>query len=76
MIFGFYSKPRVIVFISGTNTIARMVRNLHEGPIFSMCILKGGNIITGGGKDGRLVLFDCILNPIGLEAQVLIMHIT
>ena len=31
---------------------------VHDGPIFMICVLKDGSIITGGGKDGRLVKFD------------------
>ena len=32
-----------------------------------MCALKDGGLISGGGKDGRLVLFDAELNPTGIE---------
>lgn len=53
----------------GTNTISRLVRNLHEGSIFSICVLKNGNIITGGGKDGRILHFDASLNLTGEDAQ-------
>lgn len=57
-----------LIFI-GTNTISRLVRNLHEGSIFSICVLKNGNIITGGGKDGKILYFDASLNLTGEEAQ-------
>jgi hypothetical protein len=53
----------------GTNTISRLVRNLHEGSIFSICVLKNGNIATGGGKDGRILYFDATLNLTGEETQ-------
>lgn len=46
------------------------MRNLHEGSIFSICVLKNGNIITGGGKDGKILYFDASLNLTGEEAQV------
>lgn len=58
-----------IIFFLGTNTISRLVRNLHEGSIFSICVLKNGNIITGGGKDGKILYFDSSLNLTGEEAQ-------
>ena len=45
------------------------MRNLHEGSIFSICVLKNGNIITGGGKDGKILYFDASLNLTGEEAQ-------
>lgn len=60
----------ILYFNIGTNTISRLVRNLHEGSIFSICVLKNGNIITGGGKDGRILHFDSSLSLTGEEAQV------
>ncbi|XP_032689911.1 echinoderm microtubule-associated protein-like 2 isoform X9 [Odontomachus brunneus] len=64
------SNGNIIVWARGTNTISRLVRNLHEGSIFSICVLKNGNIITGGGKDGRILHFDASLNLSGEEAQI------
>ncbi|KYN11305.1 Echinoderm microtubule-associated protein-like 1, partial [Trachymyrmex cornetzi] len=63
------SNGNIIVWARGTNTISRLVRNLHEGSIFSICVLKNGNIITGGGKDGKILYFDASLNLTGEEAQ-------
>lgn len=54
----------------GKNTIQKVVKNVHEGSVFSICVLKEGSIITGGGKDGRIVQFDSNLQPTGFEAQV------
>lgn len=45
-------------------------RKVHDGSIFSLCSLKDGGIISGGGKDGRLVLFDSELNPTGIENEI------
>ncbi|KAL6442833.1 hypothetical protein ACFW04_002710 [Cataglyphis niger] len=64
------SNGNIIVWARGTNTISRLVRNLHEGSIFSICVLKNGNIITGGGKDGRILHFDASLNLTGEDAQI------
>ncbi|XP_014612502.1 PREDICTED: echinoderm microtubule-associated protein-like 2 isoform X5 [Polistes canadensis] len=64
------SNGNIIVWARGTNTISRLVRNLHEGSIFSICVLKNGNVITGGGKDGRILHFDGSLNPTGEESQI------
>ena len=61
---------KVHVAIAGTNTMAKLVRNLHEGSIFSICVLKTGNVVTGGGKDGRILYYDAFLNLTGVEAQV------
>jgi hypothetical protein len=46
------------------------LRGLHEGSVFSVCVRKEGNLVTGGGKDGRLVELDALLNPTGREAHV------
>ncbi|XP_039294135.1 echinoderm microtubule-associated protein-like 2 [Nilaparvata lugens] len=64
------SNGSIIVWGRGTNTITRFMRNVHEGSIFSICVLKEGSIITGGGKDGRLIQFDSELQKTGFEAQI------
>ncbi|XP_067011712.2 echinoderm microtubule-associated protein-like 2 isoform X2 [Anabrus simplex] len=64
------SNGNVIIWGRGTNTISRFMRNVHEGSIFSICVLKEGSIVTGGGKDGRLIHFDAQFSPTGLEAMV------
>lgn len=63
----------ILNFIShfiGTNNILKVARNVHEGSVFSICVLKEGSIITGGGKDGKLIQFDTSMHPTGYEAQV------
>lgn len=47
-----------------------MIKNVHDGAIFSICVLKDGSIVSGGGKDGRLVHLDPNFNKTGLENQV------
>ncbi|XP_011334893.1 echinoderm microtubule-associated protein-like 2 isoform X7 [Ooceraea biroi] len=65
------SNGSIIVWARGTNTVSRVVRDLHAGPIFSICVLKNGDIITGGGKDGRFLYFDSSLNlRTGYETQI------
>ena len=46
------------------------MRKVHDGPIFSICVLKDGSIITGGGKDSRIVKFDTLYRKTGMEAQL------
>ncbi|XP_069695137.1 echinoderm microtubule-associated protein-like 2 isoform X3 [Periplaneta americana] len=64
------SNGNIIVWGRGTNTISKFVRGLHEGSVFSICVLKEGSMVTGGGKDGRLVQLDASLSPTGQEARV------
>lgn len=56
--------------LSGTNTILKLVKAVHEGPIFTLCVLKDGSVVSGGGKDGRLVLLDGQLQTTGEETLV------
>uniref|UniRef100_A0A8C8LSJ6 HELP domain-containing protein n=1 Tax=Oncorhynchus tshawytscha TaxID=74940 RepID=A0A8C8LSJ6_ONCTS len=40
------------------NRISQVVARAHEGGIFSLCVLKDGTLVSGGGKDRRMVLWD------------------
>lgn len=71
------SNRNLLKFVSlGKNTIIKVVKSVHEGSVFSICVLKEGSIISGGGKDGRIVQFDGNLQHTGFEAQVGIFSIT
>ena len=35
-----------------------MVSAAHEGGIFSLCVLKDGTMVSGGGKDRKVALWD------------------
>ncbi|XP_046384237.1 echinoderm microtubule-associated protein-like 2 isoform X2 [Ischnura elegans] len=64
------SNGNIIVWGRGTNTVAKYVRGVHEGSIFSITVMKEGNVITGGGKDGKLIELDSQYSKTGLEAQL------
>lgn len=64
-----------VLYFAGTNTLTKVIRALHEGSIFAMCVLKDGTIMTGGGKDGRIVHLDTSLSIIRSEAQVGLKHL-
>lgn len=68
------SNGNIIVWGRGTNTIQKLVRGVHEGAVFSVCSLKEGGVVTAGGKDGRLVLFDAELNATGTENVVSVVN--
>lgn len=61
------SNGNIILWGRGTNNIGKFVKKVHDGSIFSLCALRNGKIISGGGKDGRLVMLGEDLSPIGLE---------
>ena len=64
------SNGNVFIWGRGYNAVTKVMRNIHDGPIFSVCVLKDGSIITGGGKDSRLVKFDTMYRKVGVEAQL------
>uniref|UniRef100_A0A8D0CGS8 Echinoderm microtubule-associated protein-like 4 n=1 Tax=Scleropages formosus TaxID=113540 RepID=A0A8D0CGS8_SCLFO len=35
----------------------------HDGSLFTMCQIRNGMLLTGGGKDHRIILWDHDLNP-------------
>ncbi|XP_022826453.1 echinoderm microtubule-associated protein-like 2 isoform X4 [Spodoptera litura] len=64
------SSGNIAVWARGTNTVAKLVRGVHSGAVFSLCALKEGGVLSAGGKDGRLVLFGPDLTPTGQEAAI------
>jgi microtubule-associated protein-like 1/2 len=64
------SNGSIIVWARGGNTVSRVMPHLHDGPIFSICVLKDGSIVSGGGKDGMIRQFDSDFQPSGYETQV------
>ncbi|XP_024133382.1 echinoderm microtubule-associated protein-like 2 isoform X3 [Oryzias melastigma] len=52
------SSGNIYVWAKGGNRITHAVSGAHEGGIFSICVLKDGTMVSGGGKDRRVVLWD------------------
>lgn len=64
------SNGNIIAWGRGTNTISCIRKNVHDGPVFSLCSLKDGGLVSGGGKDGHLVLFDADLTRPGVKGSI------
>jgi len=64
------SSGNILIWARGTNVVAKAIRNAHEGPIFSIYALKDGEILTGGGKDGRVVQWDAELTKAEVETVI------
>ncbi|XP_045499544.1 echinoderm microtubule-associated protein-like 2 [Colias croceus] len=64
------SNGNLIAWGRGTNTISKLVRGVHNGAVFSVCSRKDGALLSAGGKDGRLVLLDALLQPAGTERVI------
>ncbi|CAB4061736.1 unnamed protein product [Lepeophtheirus salmonis] len=64
------SNGNISVWGRGYNAVTKALRKVHNGPIFSICVLKDGSIVTGGGKDRRIVEFDSLYRRTGMEAEL------
>ncbi|XP_066252932.1 echinoderm microtubule-associated protein-like 2 isoform X1 [Euwallacea similis] len=64
------SNGNLAVWGKGTNTIWKLIKNVHDGGVFSICVLKDGSVITGGGKDSKIVQFDYNLIRTGIVSQI------
>ncbi|CAG9860783.1 unnamed protein product [Phyllotreta striolata] len=53
-----------------TNTLLKYMKNVHDGSVFSICVTKQGNVISGGGRDGRLIEFTPNLMATGRVNQI------
>uniref|UniRef100_A0A674NH04 EMAP like 2 n=1 Tax=Takifugu rubripes TaxID=31033 RepID=A0A674NH04_TAKRU len=51
------SSGNIYIWAKGGNRISQQVSGAHEGGIFSLCVLKDGTLISGGGKDRKVVLW-------------------
>ncbi|VDP65431.1 unnamed protein product [Echinostoma caproni] len=68
------SSGNILVWRRGTNTISQICQSVHEGGIFSLCVTQDGHLISGGGKDKRIVFFDAALNPTGEVKELPELH--
>ncbi|KAK2708115.1 hypothetical protein QYM36_015714 [Artemia franciscana] len=64
------SNGNILVWGRGTNTILKSIKNAHEGAVFSLLVLKDGHVVSGGGKDGQLTLWDPSYRRTGYTAEV------
>uniref|UniRef100_A0A8B9SES0 Echinoderm microtubule-associated protein-like 4 n=1 Tax=Apteryx owenii TaxID=8824 RepID=A0A8B9SES0_APTOW len=51
-----------IILIWGKTTISRQIK-AHDGSVFTLCQMRNGMLLTGGGKDRKIILWDHDLNP-------------
>ncbi|XP_035010756.1 echinoderm microtubule-associated protein-like 2 isoform X2 [Hippoglossus stenolepis] len=52
------SSGNIYVWAKGGHRISQVVSGAHEGGIFSLCVLKDGTMVSGGGKDRKVALWD------------------
>nr|XP_020028515.1 echinoderm microtubule-associated protein-like 2 isoform X1 [Castor canadensis] len=51
------SGGNLYVWGKGGNRITQAVLGAHDGGVFALCALRGGTLVSGGGRDRRVVLW-------------------
>ncbi|OWF36267.1 echinoderm microtubule-associated protein-like 2 isoform X2 [Mizuhopecten yessoensis] len=64
------SNGNIFIWGKGTNRITQAVTGSHEGGVFSLCVMKNGCLVSGGGKDRKLIQWDSNYKPTGVENEV------
>ncbi|XP_050404187.1 echinoderm microtubule-associated protein-like 2 isoform X5 [Patella vulgata] len=64
------SNGNIFVWGRGTNRISHAVNGAHDGGVFSLCVMKDGTILSGGGKDRKVYQFDENYKRTGLETEI------
>lgn len=52
------SNGNLYVWGKGSHRISHAVCGAHDGGIFALCVCRDGTLLSGGGKDGRIILWD------------------
>ncbi|XP_023223869.1 echinoderm microtubule-associated protein-like 2 [Centruroides sculpturatus] len=64
------SNGNIMMWTRGANRVSRTLYNIHEGGVFTICSMKDGTYVTGGGKDRRIVEWDHTFSKTGREAKL------
>ncbi|XP_041351866.1 echinoderm microtubule-associated protein-like 2 isoform X3 [Gigantopelta aegis] len=64
------SNGNILVWGKGGNRITQAVNGAHEGGVFSVCVMKDGTILSGGGKDRKIIQWDNAYKKTGLETEL------
>ena len=59
------SSGNILVWGRGYNAVTKAVWGMHDGPVFALCVLRDGMVVSGGGKDRRIVKCDPEFRPTG-----------
>uniref|UniRef100_UPI00358FA3EB echinoderm microtubule-associated protein-like 2 n=1 Tax=Myxine glutinosa TaxID=7769 RepID=UPI00358FA3EB len=54
------SSGNILVWGKGTNKISHVLQSAHDSGILSLCLLRDGTLVSGGGKDRHIVLWDAM----------------
>ncbi|XP_059148257.1 echinoderm microtubule-associated protein-like 2 isoform X3 [Physella acuta] len=52
------SSGNIFVWGKGSQRISVAIPSAHEGGVFSLCVMKDGTLLSGGGKDRKIIQWD------------------
>ncbi|XP_025089345.1 LOW QUALITY PROTEIN: echinoderm microtubule-associated protein-like 1 [Pomacea canaliculata] len=64
------SNGNIFIWGKGTNRITQAVLGAHDGGVFSLCSTKDGNLLSGGGKDRKVIEWDGSYSKTGRETEL------
>lgn len=65
----FWSR-HLIIISSGSFKITKSATGAHEAGVFFVYMMNDGTILSGGGKDRRIIQWDDSLKPTGAQGEV------
>ncbi|XP_056020756.1 echinoderm microtubule-associated protein-like 2 isoform X5 [Ostrea edulis] len=64
------SNGNIFIWPKGNNRISKAIEGVHEGGIFSLCVMKDGSVLSGGGKDKKVIQYDSSYTKTGVETEI------
>lgn len=64
------SSGNIYVWEKGANKISKAIPAAHDGGVFSVCTTKDGYLLSGGGKDRKIVQWDNSYQKTGVETEI------
>ncbi|XP_062595221.1 echinoderm microtubule-associated protein-like 2 isoform X6 [Saccostrea cucullata] len=64
------SNGNIFIWPKGNNRISKAIEGVHEGGIFSVCVMKDGTLLSGGGKDRKIIQYDSSYTKTGVETEI------
>ncbi|XP_064603891.1 echinoderm microtubule-associated protein-like 2 isoform X2 [Liolophura sinensis] len=64
------SNGNIFIWGKGGNRITQAINGAHEGGVFSLCMMKDGTLLSGGGKDRKIVQWDSNYKRAGVETEI------
>ena len=60
----------LLLYYVGSNRIVNAMIGAHEGGVFSLSMMEDGMLLSGGGKDRKIIQWDNTYSKTGQNAEV------